>query len=51
MKHKAKKKSAPPKGNCVPDSKPQNSYKKNMKAAEISRKAGKEEMPMKGRKK
>lgn len=44
---KPKKKSAPPKGNAIPDSKPENSYKKVAKAGEICRAAGKNERPRK----
>lgn len=40
-RHGAKKVSPPPKGNCVPDSKPENAYKKNAKGAEKARAAGK----------
>lgn len=42
-----KKKSAPPKGNFVADSKPENSYRKVAKAGIKSRAAGKNESPMK----
>lgn len=40
---KPKKKSAPPKGKVIPDSKPENSYKKVAKAGVKARKAGKKE--------
>ncbi len=46
-KVKVRKKAAPPKGNCIPDSKPENSYKKVAKAGVISRNAGKNERPKK----
>lgn len=38
---KPKKKSAPPKGKIIPDSKPENSYKKAAKAGVKARAAGK----------
>lgn len=38
---KPKKKAAPPKGNAIPDSKPENSYKKVAKASVKARRAGK----------
>lgn len=38
---KPKKKSAPQKGNAIPDSKPENSYRKAAKAAIKERAAGK----------
>lgn len=44
---KPKKKAAPKKGKNIPDSKPENSYKKVAKAGIVSRVAGKKERPMK----
>jgi len=38
---KPKKKSAPPKGKMIPDSKPENSYQKVAKKSEKARKADK----------
>jgi hypothetical protein len=38
---KPKKKSAPPKGKMIPDSKPENTYKKVVKGAVKARAAGK----------
>lgn len=44
---KPKKKARPPKGNAVPNNKPENSYKKVAKAGITSRIAGKKETPKK----
>lgn len=40
-RHGAKEKSAPPKGKIIPDSKPENDFKKSGKKAMKSRKADK----------
>ena len=42
---KPKKKAPPKKGNAIPDSKPENDYRKGARAAEITRKAAKNEHP------